>query len=324
LKLQKLIIKPKAILAVAVAAVMLTGCGEYSGEYPVTDSVLVDSEQNNTENAGTVLPSGFSLADVPEYKDSPYTYINGNIPYFTSKDLTTDPMEEYSDLDELGRCGEAFANICTDTMPTEERGEIGSVKPSGWHTVKYNGIVDGNYLYNRCHLIAYCLAGENANEKNLITGTRYFNTEGMLPFEKEVAQYVEDTGNHVLYRVTPVFKGDELVARGVLMEAISVENCNDFGFCVYVYNVQPGITIDYKTGESWISGVSDQNNTEDITKGTEEATNCTYIINSNTGKFHKKDCSSVQKMNAANRNDTDQTREELIADGYIPCGICSP
>lgn len=180
-----------------------------------------------------------------------FTEINGNIPYFTKEELTTEPFENYSELDSLDRCGAAYANICKELMPDTERGEIGMIKPSGWHTVKYDIITDGRYLYNRCYLIAYSLAGENANPKNLITGTRYFNVEGMLPFEIKVANYVKNTGNHVLYRVTPDFKGDNLVASGVLMEAYSVEDDGKgICFCVYVYNIQPGIEIDYRTGES--------------------------------------------------------------------------
>lgn len=160
-------------------------------------------------------------------------------------------FETYSSLDALGRCGVAFANVCTDTMPTEPRGEIGSVKPTGWHTVRYDDLIDGMYLYNRCHLIGYQLTGENANERNLITGTRFLNMEGMLPFENMVADYVQETGNHVLYRVTPDFQGNELVARGVQMEGYSIED-NGAGICfnVYAYNIQPGIEIDYLTGDS--------------------------------------------------------------------------
>lgn len=192
--------------------------------------------------------------------DNPYTVVNDNVPYFSDEDLTrTDAFETYSELDYLGRCGVAYANICQELMPTEERGEIGSVKPSGWHTVNYHEYVDGNYLYNRCHLIGYQLSGENANEKNLITGTRYLNVEGMLPFENEVAEYVEKTGNHVLYRVTPVFDGDNLVASGVQMEAYSVEDQGTgVMFNVYCYNVQPGITIDYATGESQLTSESNE------------------------------------------------------------------
>ena len=189
--------------------------------------------------------------EIPAYQGSAYVEINDNKPFFTEEDLTTEPFENYSPLDLLGRCGVAYANICRELMPTEERGQIGAIKPSGWHTVKYPELIEDRYLYNRCHLIAYVLAGENANENNLITGTRYMNVEGMLPFEIQVANYVEQTGNHVLYRATPVFSEHHLVANGVLLEALSVE---DFGegvsFCVFVYNVQPGIEIDYATGES--------------------------------------------------------------------------
>lgn len=192
------------------------------------------------------------LEDVPQYDNQPYVTVNNNIPKFDQSDYTTDPFETYSEFDDLGRCGVAFANVCTDIMPTEERGEIGMVKPSGWHTVKYD-VVDGKYLYNRCHLIGYQLAGENANVKNLITGTRYLNIEGMLPFENEVAAYVKESNNHVLYRVTPIFEGNNLVASGVQMEAYSVED-NGEGICfnVYCYNVQPGVEIDYTSGESWL------------------------------------------------------------------------
>ena len=192
-----------------------------------------------------------TLADIPEYSGEPYVVLGGNWPDFDVEDLTTEPFEYYSELDSLGRCGVAYANVCLEIMPTEPRGEIGQVKPSGWQTVKYD-CVDGKYLYNRCHLIGYQLAGENANRRNLITGTRYMNVTGMLPFENMVDNYVEETGNHVLYRVTPIFEGTELVARGVLMEAFSVEDGGE-GICfnVFVYNVQPGITIDYATGDSW-------------------------------------------------------------------------
>lgn len=208
-------------------------------------NLVPDNINNSVENIEYV-----SLEDIPEYAGKPYAYINNNIPFFTEEDLTTTSYEKYSKLDSLGRCGAAIACIGKDIMPTEERGAIGSVKPSGWNTVRYQGI-DGNYLYNRCHLIGYQLSGENANEKNLITGTRYLNVEGMLPFENMVAEYVEETNNHVLYRVTPIFEGDNLLASGVLIEAKSVEdNGKGIQFNVYCYNVQPGIVIDYITGES--------------------------------------------------------------------------
>ena len=195
----------------------------------------------------------FSDYDIPDYSGLAYTEVNNNTPFFEEEEITTEVFEIYSSLDSLGRCGPAFANICKELMPAEERGEIGMIKPTGWHTVKYPQVIKDLYLYNRCHLIGYQLAGENANEKNLITGTRYMNVEGMLPFENEVAEYVRETGHHVLYRVTPVFTEDNLVADGVLMEACSVEDMGQgIEFCVFVYNIQPGVTIDYKTGESML------------------------------------------------------------------------
>lgn len=190
---------------------------------------------------------------IPEYSGVAYVEINNNIPFFEEEELSTESFEVYSELDALGRCGVAYANISRELMPTEERGEIGSIKPSGWNQAKYEGVIDSKppYLYNRCHLIAYCLTAENANEKNLITGTRYMNVEGMLPFEEKVAKYLDQNDNHVLYRVTPVFDGNNLIASGVLMEAYSVEdNGEGICFCAYCYNVQPGVEIDYKTGES--------------------------------------------------------------------------
>ena len=204
-------------------------------------------------NATTTITS-FDLSSIPEFTDSPFVYINNNIPDFTEEDYKKGVFEYYSELDSLGRCGVAFANICKEIMPTEPRGEIGMIKPSGWKLAKYD-IVDGKYLYNRCHLIGYQLAGENANEKNLITGTRYLNVQGMLPFENEVADYIKNQNKnedkHVLYRVTPIFENSNLVASGVQMEAYSVED-NGQGVCfnVYVYNAQPGIEINYANGES--------------------------------------------------------------------------
>lgn len=195
--------------------------------------------------------TSFSIDEIPAYSGEPYVRLCDNQPTFTAEDMTETSFERYSDLDALGRCGTAYANIGQDLMPTEERGRIGQVKPTGWQTVKYDS-VDGKYLYNRCHLIGYQLTAENANEKNLITGTRYMNVEGMLPFENMVADYIKETNGHVLYRVTPIFEGDNLLAKGVQMEAYSVEDDGE-GVCfhVFVYNVQPGIHLDYETGESW-------------------------------------------------------------------------
>lgn len=223
--------------------------------------IVVGIQVSNTEEpvSGAIQETNQEFSEELEWDDlptfsseRPWVEIHGNIPYFDETNLSrTDPFEIYSDLDSLGRCGVAYANICKELMPTDARGSISSVKPSGWHSVKYD-IVDGKYLFNRCHLIGFQLAGENANERNLITGTRYLNIEGMLPFENLVADYVNETGGHVLYRVTPVFIGDNLVADGVLMEGWSVEDEGEgVCFCVFAYNAQPGIAIDYVTGDSW-------------------------------------------------------------------------
>lgn len=250
---------------------------------------------------------------IPAYSGSPYTVVNNNVPSFTN--LTTTSFESYGDLDSLGRCTAAYACIGRDLMPTEERGSIGMIKPTGWHTVRYDGIVDGNYLYNRCHLVGYQLTGENENEKNLITGTRYLNVEGMLPFENMVADYIKETGNHVMYRVTPEFEGNNLLASGVLMEAKSVEdNGAGIQFCVYCYNVQPGITINYATGDSSLTGQTTP--TEPVTSS--------YVLNTRTKKFHLPSCSSVEKMSPNNRKDVTTSRDELISEGYSPCQICKP
>lgn len=265
----------------------------------------------------------FSLSQVPKYNGEASVEVNGNKPYFTAKEKkNTKSFESYHKLDKLGRCGVAYANVCKDTMPTEERGAIGSVKPTGWHTVKYNGIVDGNYLYNRCHLIAYCLTAENANKKNLITGTRYLNIEGMLPYETMVANYVDRTGNHVLYRVTPVFKGDNLLASGVLMEGYSVEDKGKgIKFCVYAYNAQPDIKIDYKTGDSKL--ISDKSKNTGNNSSDQE-TKQTYIVNLNTKKFHKPNCRSVSSMSERNKKTYKGKRSSLINNGYSPCKTCNP
>ena len=236
--------------AILFSVLLLTACGNL--ELPQNLGSLENT--GDAEYIGSVgnITSAHAetLADVPAYSDEPYAVVNNNEPDFTESDMTTDSYESYSELDSSGRCGIAMANLGKDLMPTEDRESIGQVKPSGWQTVKYDN-VDGKYLYNRCHLIGFQLAGENANEKNLITGTRYMNTEGMLPFENMVADYIRETGNHVLYRVTPIFEGGNLVASGVQMEAKSVEDDgNGICFNVYVYNVQPGIEIDYATGES--------------------------------------------------------------------------
>ena len=254
--------------------------------------------------------ASFSLEDIPAYSGDPYVVIDDNQPDFPEEDRTSAAsFESYSPLDALGRCGPAYANVGRDLMPTEDRESISSVTPSGWINREY----DGEYLYNRCHLIGFQLTGENANEENLITGTRYMNVDGMLPFENLVADYVTETDNHVLYRVTPVFEGQNLVASGVQMEAWSVEDGGE-GVCfnVYVYNVQPGITIDYATGESWQEGAEPADG------------DVTYILNTNSHKFHNPDCTGVASMSDANRQEYTGSREDLIAQGYEPCGQCRP
>ena len=309
-----------------------------------------DTQESQQVTSATDVPTGegtsaFSLREIPAYSGTPYTEVNGNQPYFTEEELTTQSFETYSELDSLGRCGMAYANVGQDLMPTEPRGEIGAVKPSGWHLVKYDN-VDGKYLYNRCHLIAYMLAAENANPQNLITGTRYLNVQGMLPFETKVCDYVKNTGNHVLYRVTPIFDGDNLLADGVLMEAYSVEDAGEgICFCVFAYNVQPGIGIDYATGDNWAESSGTYQSTEasvaeetpapqpetdtavQITpesSAPQESQGITYVLNTNTKKFHYPTCSSVDDMKEKNKQIYTGSREEVINMGYVPCKRCNP
>ena len=309
-----------------------------------------DTQESQQVTIATDVPTGegtsaFSLREIPAYSGTPYTEVNGNQPYFTEEELTTQSFETYSELDSLGRCGVAYANVGQNLMPTEPRGEIGAVKPSGWHLVKYDN-VDGKYLYNRCHLIAYMLAAENANPQNLITGTRYLNVQGMLPFETKVCDYVKNTGNHVLYRVTPIFDGDNLLADGVLMEAYSVEDAGEgICFCVFAYNVQPGIGIDYATGDNWAEGSGTYQSTAapaavetpapqpetdtavQITPESsvsQESRETTYVLNTNTKKFHYPTCSSVDDMKEKNKQIYTGSRDEVINMGYVPCKRCNP
>lgn len=298
---------------------LLSGCkSEIGQENKGVDIVAKTTTQSQSDIAPQpdVLDKEPSPQwEIPHYAGEPYTEINGNIPFFADDEITNQSFETFSSLDVLGRCGVAFACVGQDLMPTEERGSIGQVKPSGWHLVKYD-CVDGKYLYNRCHLIGYQLTAENANERNLITGTRYLNIEGMLPFENQVADYVQQTGNHVLYRVTPVFEGDNLLASGVLMEGYSVEDSgNSICFCVYAYNVQPGVQIDYATGESALIGEPSEQTT------TEESD---YVLNNNTRKFHRPNCSSVEDIKPSNREDYIGSREALIERRYEPCKRCRP
>ena len=283
----------------------------------------VESSSAVPADIGSSGSQTVTLDRIPAYTDAAYVAVNDNTPYFSDEDKQcTDPFETYSELDELGRCGVAYANICTELMPVEERGEIGQIKPSGWQTVKYD-CVEGKYLYNRCHLIGFQLAGENANVKNLITGTRYLNIQGMLPFENLVADYVKETEHHVLYRVTPLFEGEDLVASGVLMEGWSVEDDGEgVCFCVYAYNVQPGVTIDYATGASQLSeqaGSAGENSGTTSSAGEQE-----YVLNTNSRKFHLPDCSGAATISEANRQEYTGSRDALIAEGYEPCGRCKP
>lgn len=269
----------------------------------------LEGEPNTPDTAPTDAVE--FVKQIPDYEGEAYYILNNNVPEFTEADLATESYEFYSKLDKLGRCGPAMACIGLDLMPTEERGDIYEVKPTGWDSVMYD-IVENDSLYNRCHLIGFQLSGENANEKNLITGTRYMNTEGMLDFENEIAEYVKRTGNHVIYRVTPYFEGENLVASGVQMEAYSVED-DGAGVCfnVYAYNVQPGIIIDYATGESALEPV-------DPNKA------ITYVLNTNSKKFHLESCESAIEMKEWNKDIYNGTRENLIAQGYEPCGSCNP
>jgi DNA-entry nuclease len=303
-----------------------------------------------------------SLDAIPAYDGKAYVAVNNNEPFFTDSDMTTTAFENYSDLDSLGRCGVAYANICKEIMPTEKRGKIGMIKPSGWHTVKYDVIKD-RYLYNRCHLIGYQLAGENANPKNLITGTRYLNVEGMLPFENLVADYVNNTGNHVLYRVTPMFSGSNLVANGVLIEAKSVEdNGGGILFNVYCYNVQPGVGINYENGDSWLDGTAPQEQsvqtgaaqnggsqssdgsqagasagdtgssgsiTGSAASGSDTSPAENSVSDSSNSKTMVHITATGKKYHRAGcrtlkKSDTEVTLDEAKSMGLSPCGICNP
>jgi len=293
------------ILSFSVAAVM---------------GINVISDQNNEIHLAEVK----AATTVPIYKGKPYVAQNNNKPQFTKNQLKNKKSyEQYGKLDKYGRCTTCIANIGKDLMPTGKRGPIGMIKPTGWHTVKYN-CVDGKYLYNRCHLIGYQLTGENANKRNLITGTRSLNVDGMLPFENMVADYIKETGNHVLYRVTPVFKGKEKLVRGVKMEAQSIEdNGKGIKFNVFVFNVQKGIVINYKDGSSHLSGQKVTKTTKSTkkkyktTKAPKVNKNVKYVWVPRTGKkyHYSKSCSNM-------RNPSKITKSEAIKRGYTACSKC--
>ena len=330
-----------SLLIAAVLSLTLAGCGSQQAttlpapepSQPVESSQLAQPSEPNDQRAPST--SAFSLADVPAYTGSASCTVNADAPYFTADDMdyaaSNLGFEEYFEQDQLARCTGARACVGAETMPAdgEERGGIGQVKPAGWHTATY-GFVDGRYLYNRCHLIAWCLAAENANLNNLITGTRYMNVEGMLPYETQVAKYVERTGNHVLYRSTPVYEDDEqLLCKGVLIEAESVEDSGaSLSLCRFCYNVQPGVIIDYYDGSSQVDPAgeqpdgSDADEAEASSAGDEQVR--AYVLNTKTEKFHEPGCSAVSKMSPGNRQDVEETRSEVVSQGYEPCGICKP
>ena len=308
--MNKKILSLICILIVLVLAFGKFGGSLFNGDvFPEIDDAITDSTTTGTK---------ISLDDIPEFSGSPYVAINDNQPSFTEDDYTTEGFEEYAKLDYLGRCGVTFACVGQETMPTEKRGDIGMVKPTGWVTSKYD-FVDGRYLYNRCHLIGHQLTGENANTSNLITGTRYMNTQGMLPFENMIADYVKETDNHVIYRVTPIFEGENLVANGVQMEAWSVEDDGD-GICfnVYCYNVQPGVVIDYATGENRL----DEDYANEQSNGKTDSSQ--YVLNTSSKKIHKPDCSGATNMNEKNKQIVKgKDVKYYLQQGYEYCGVCN-
>lgn len=321
------------ILSLLLIIVLVLSFGACKKDQPVqqttdvgvTSSTSQSSSSQATQQTTTKasLPAEtLSEKNLPKYKGKPYQVVNGNEPVFTEQlKCSAKAFENYAKLDSLKRCGAALACLGKETMPTEKRGSINSVKPSGWKSYTYD-FVDGGSLYNRCHLIGFQLSAENANERNLITGTRYLNTQGMLPFENMTADYIKETNNHVLYRVTPLFVGSELVARGVQMEAYSVEDEGD-GVCfnVYCFNVQPGVEIKYKTGESKLA---EQTTSKSTTAKKQNEKTSEFILNTSSHKFHKTNCDSIGNISDKNKSTFKGTRQELIDKGYKPCGSCNP
>lgn len=363
-----------ALAALALAfsfALPATGCSiSISDSSAGTGSSISSTDGSSGEGARSAQAT---IADIPAYTGALCIDINHGMPGFTAQDEARGTFMQFSDLDFEGRCGTAFARIGPDTVSNEKRGDISQVHPSGWVQRKYSFVDDG-MLYNRSHLIAHQLCGENANEKNLITGTRTFNAVGMLYYEELVGDYVRSTGNHVLYRVTPLFAANDLVARGVQMEAKSVEdNGEAIQFNVFVYNVEPGVAIDYVTGESWESSETPQVTSKgsatittaaaaradkaaagsvngskadgESSSGSDASSSGNdagdgagrnsassqgaseqqdYILNVKNKKFHKPDCSAGPDISSANKQNFTGTRDQLIARGYSPCGICKP
>ncbi len=324
------------LLTLLLSLSLLTGCGgaavsEHSADSASASTSTVtdpapEQEPEVTEPTAdpvsSAKPASLQELNVPDFSGEPYVAVNENVPYFTPEEQITEAFETYAEQDALRRCGTAYANLCPELMPTEEREGIGHIYPSGWKPAQYD-CVPGGHLYNRCHLIGFQLAGENDNSRNLITGTRYLNIEGMLPFEDMVADYVKETGNHVLYRVTPYYEGENLVASGVLMEGWSVEDEGDgICFCVYAYNNQPGVEIDYATGESRLVELpAEQPVSEEPAQTAVEAD---YVLNTNTHKFHRPSCGSANQIKDENRQEYTGNREDLLAQGYEPCKKCNP
>ncbi|MBE6568239.1 MAG: hypothetical protein E7657_06245 [Ruminococcaceae bacterium] len=287
---------------------------------PSDDGSITIDDNSGIGTSASPVGTVCLLSDIPRYSGKAYVDVNGGEPNFTEADLVTESYETYGDLDKLGRCTVCISSIGFDLMPTEDRESISSVTPSGWINKKYDtSLVEGGYIYNRCHLIGFQLTGENAKKENLITGTRYLNIEGMLPFENMIASYVKETENHVLFRVTPVFDGDNLVASGVLMEAYSIEDEGD-GICfsVFAYNVQPGIIIDYKTGDSVLSG-------EELPEAPAyEQGETLYVLNVSSKRVHRPECSGVADMAEHNKQETYELLSSLLSRGFKTCGTCNP
>ena len=319
--------KLSALIALLLALCLcFTGCEDILGAFGGGQN---GGSGNNGTSGGTGTLPNVSLDEIPAYSGTAYIAVNGNVPFFTADEITSSSYEYYSDLDTLGRCGVVHACLSQDTMPPkdDERGEIGHVKPSGWIQGEYDkDLVDGRWLYNRAHLIGWQLSDEDDNEKNLITGTRYFNVEGMLPFENLVAAHLREDGGHVMYRVTPIYEGNNLVASGVLMEAYSVEDKGEsVTFCVYVYNVQPGVLIDYATGANCLDDGYSKPETGDGAGSTPTVSDdevAQYVLNTSSKRIHKPTCASVSDMAEHNKSEYTGTITALLSDGYVKCGSC--
>lgn len=305
--------KKWALCIVLSICFFIYGCSQTAN----TSEIILEPNKTTTQEISITACENTAY---PAYSGDAYAVINSDIPFFTEDELTSQSYESYSNLDELGRPGIATACLGPETMPleTEERGQIGMIKPAGWHTIKYPNLISDLYLYNRCHLIGWQLSGENANELNLITGTRYLNITGMLQFENKIADYIKNTKNHVMYRVTPIYENNNLICNGLLMETQSIED-DKLSFCVYCYNVQPGIIIDYATGDSEPDKKVTNQNTE-----TEITSDDDYVLNTKSLKIHTPDCPSAEKITNQNRQDYHGNINDLLTDGYTTCKQCNP